>query len=472
MRKLCLVLLLLSSFFVHAQTTVFKKIAQRHDVYESSAWRGVDSFRWNYNTNAIITQQNALRTDVAGNWNDYFRYTYMINSNDKVDVQIRENWNGSAWVNSTRYSYDYDTSGNLLMLHYDVWNGSSWNTTGKIQYSGYNAQHKYNIEILFIWNGSAWEYLSKDLYQYYPNDYQPQFIEKYNWNGGSFTWDPVERFYLTFNMDSVSGRTRSVPFGGSWLQHSRQLYTYSTTPFLLTEYLYQTWDTTITPYAWANENRVTYTYTASGKMEKTQSEVYSGAWIFETRSQNIYNGSNELIEYYDEFYTFVWNNNTRKTFAYTAGNLTEEIRYNASGASWSEDKKLSYLYDANNLNTYRQIDTFNGAMFVPNSRDFYYYNSFSVHTNDLLALTLPHTLYPNPAHEQINLRFTSNEKMNVTIRVIDMTGKCRLLITQPVFEGDNQIQIPVERLASGNYFIRMTELQNGRSLNEKFQVTR
>ncbi len=473
MRSLLFIFLFFCSFVMQAQTVVYKKIAQRHDVYTASVWKGVDSFRWDYNTNAFLTQQTALKENTGGSWDNYYRYTYTLDANDRVSVQIRENWSGGTWVNNTKYSYDYDANGNVLIIHYDVWNGSVWNVTGKIEYAGYNAQHKYTSEIAFIMSGGNWVYLSKNVFQYYaPGNYLPQFTESYTWNTSLAIWDSLERFYYTYNQDSLGTRTRLIPHLGVWEQESKEVYTFSTTPFLRTEYLTQIWDTIPpTTNVWANDKRINYTYTATDKIEKTNTDKYTaGSWNNESRSQYVYNGNDQISEYYDESFSGSWNNNTRKTFLYTGTNLTEENQFVGLGTAWLQTKKLSYLFDINNLNTFRQIDTFNGAAFYPNNRDFYYYNSFTVNTNDVLNDIHDCDLYPNPARETITLRLNSGKLLQASIRIVDILGKCRVVITQPFFSGSNTIQIPFSSLPVGNYFLQITDAEKGAQLVKKFQV--
>ena len=464
MNKLLLSFLVLSFFASEAQTTVFKKIAQRHDIYSASAWQGVDSFRWDYNADAFMTLLSALKEDVSGNWNNLYRYTYTLNADNRVTIQIRENWTGGSWVNSTRYTNDYDASGNLLTVHYDVWNGGVWNVTGKIEYAGYNAKNKFASETVLIWNAGSWDYLSKDIYQYYPSpkDYQTQTIEKYDWNSSTFVWDSLERLYFTYNIDSVSSKTRSVPFGGSWFLNSKETITFSTTPFRRTDYLTQTWDTAANPNAWLNDKRIIYTYNTFDSLDKTISDKYSGGtWYSQERSQYVYNSSNQKTEFYTESYNGSWANNFRQTFSYTGSNLTEEKQYTGQGTTWLETKRLDYNYDINNLNTFRQIDTFNGAIFVPNNRDFYYYNAYTVNTHDILPSIQNVAMYPNPARESMMLELKSEKPFQLSIRITDLSGKCRLLITQPVFTGNNRIQIPLSSLAPGNYMLQMIDVEKG-----------
>jgi hypothetical protein len=59
------------------------------------------------------------------------------------------------------------------------------------------------------------------------------------------------------------------------------------------------------------------------------------------------------------------------------------------------------------------------------------------------------------------LELTSGKPLQLSIRVIDLSGKCRLMITQPVFEGNNTIPIPLSSLTVGNYLLQLIDVENG-----------
>lgn len=469
--KYVFILFILISQSALAQTNVFKKIAQRHDIYTASAWNGADSFRWDYNSNAIEIQRTALKLNSSGVWTNIYRYTFTITSFDSIAVQLNENWNGTSWVNSKRITYDYDANHNNTAIHYDNWNGSTWVPLGKMEFSGYNSKHKYTGEVNYIWNGSGWDFLSKDIYQYYSNDTQLMIHESYDWNSTTFVWDGYERYYYTYYADSVGTETKLLPVTSGWVESTKKVFTYATSPLRRTLYTTQNWDTSVVPNAWKDDRKTAYTYNTNLKLTLAQRDKNSsGGWIEEQRYNYVYNGSNQLTEFYDELYLGGWQNNSRSLYTYSSDSVSQELTFTGAGSSWYDDKKISYLFDANNLKTFRQIDTFNGATFHPNNRDFYYYNMFTVNTNDITQSISNIETYPNPANGQMNIRFTSDELFYSSIRLIDMNGNVKIMNTQPIFKGRNQLKLDVSNLPSGNYLMQIMDNDHGGQTTQHIQV--
>lgn len=66
-------------------------------------------------------------------------------------------------------------------------------------------------------------------------------------------------------------------------------------------------------------------------------------------------------------------------------------------------------------------------------------------------------VYPNPASEQVNIRYTLNEPGTLSFQLISMNGV--LLYEQenhPYQGGQDQYQIELEQLSQGMYFVKAT----------------
>ena len=71
------------------------------------------------------------------------------------------------------------------------------------------------------------------------------------------------------------------------------------------------------------------------------------------------------------------------------------------------------------------------------------------------------TLYPNPTNNEVNLLFNTIEQTEITIAVVDLTGKVLKQIESNTFRtGAHQVQFTTGDLSSGMYFVRM-ETQTG-----------
>lgn len=66
-------------------------------------------------------------------------------------------------------------------------------------------------------------------------------------------------------------------------------------------------------------------------------------------------------------------------------------------------------------------------------------------------------LYPNPVYDQINIVLSNAAYQNYTIKVYDVVGQ--LLMEQEIsadFDGQFKVSFNFHKLATGNYFIRIT----------------
>lgn len=66
----------------------------------------------------------------------------------------------------------------------------------------------------------------------------------------------------------------------------------------------------------------------------------------------------------------------------------------------------------------------------------------------------PMELYPNPAHEQVNLRITLAKKQEITFEILDVTGRAIQTVNRNTEAGSSQHTFDLTHLAKGLYFIR------------------
>lgn len=80
-------------------------------------------------------------------------------------------------------------------------------------------------------------------------------------------------------------------------------------------------------------------------------------------------------------------------------------------------------------------------------------------------------VYPNPAQNELTLAYTLKNPAQVKLQIRDLTG--RIVYEQPVqkqTEGNQLIQLPIDYLSNGVYFIEL--FANGYSSQQKFVVNR
>lgn len=464
MRSLLLVFFWLCGFHAMSQTTVYRKIAQRHDDYINSAWQGIDSILFSYNTDGILTQQWALKGN-ASNWDNYSRTTFYITPTGKIGHYTRENWNVAGWLNNTRYIYTYDASDNLTLTLYEIWNGSNWQSSGKIEHAGYNAYGGWASQTTQVYSGGNWLNLSRILQTYLSGTAKVEFQTKENWNTSTSTWDKFERLFYTYFQDSIGTVIRSLPdSNNNWKSANKYIYNYTGNPLQVQSYYAQYWNQDSNKFI--DTTRLLNTYNANQKVETTLTEKRVGYnnWTTLTRTLYYYNGSSQLIEKTLEEYSNAWDNKDRFLYNYNGNLVSEEIYYEGFNTTWNLHHKTIFSYDVNENLTFKQRDDYLGATYVPYSRDFYYYNTFVVGSHDLAEASVNMVVYPNPAYEKITLAMKTTPGSQLTISVYDATGRLRIIRQEPSLTEEFKTELIVNTLAAGTYFVKVTDEKNKSSV--------
>ncbi|MBP6624078.1 MAG: T9SS type A sorting domain-containing protein [Chitinophagaceae bacterium] len=462
----------LNCIFTQAQTVVYKKIAQRHDDYTNMNWKGIDSIVYGYNADALQTSSMAIKGNASNAWDNNYKYTTTFTAAQKIQSQIRENWNGSNWANQTKYEYAYDANNDNVQIDYFIWNGVTWGATGKITYSGYTPYHKPSGEVVQSFTSNGWENISLKSMAYVSNSDKLLSKETYKWDIPTNDWKKVDRYYYNYNLDSISIITKSVPnWAEIWTNSDRYLFNYSTSPFLLQEYITQKWDTIPAVDLWVNISRNSYTYTTTQKVEQIVSADYAGAnnWNPIKKEQYLYDLSDRVVEDFTQLNNGSWTNDVRKTYTYNGNTVAQELQETGSGSGWSLYRKTNFDYDSHDNMIFKQLEEYNGS-YTPISRDFYYYNSFTVGLLSTELTTIQATIYPNPATTSCDINLNTDENSLVSIEIIDLQGRVNTLITQPLFKGQNKIELPIHSLNAGNYFVVITDIKQQKKAVKKLVI--
>ncbi|MBP7270307.1 MAG: T9SS type A sorting domain-containing protein, partial [Bacteroidia bacterium] len=67
------------------------------------------------------------------------------------------------------------------------------------------------------------------------------------------------------------------------------------------------------------------------------------------------------------------------------------------------------------------------------------------------------TAFPNPAHENVQLRYFSGLLGKARLTVYDLSGRSLLMETKTVMEGENRFELSLKDLQSGTYLIRLDQ---------------
>ncbi len=75
-------------------------------------------------------------------------------------------------------------------------------------------------------------------------------------------------------------------------------------------------------------------------------------------------------------------------------------------------------------------------------------------------------IYPNPAKDNLNVNYHSNEASTLSIKVIDMLGNVIVKEEKQVTEGNNDLQLQLSDLSNGIYFINV----DGKGISQKRKI--
>lgn len=81
-------------------------------------------------------------------------------------------------------------------------------------------------------------------------------------------------------------------------------------------------------------------------------------------------------------------------------------------------------------------------------------NGKALHVNEISSTNTPLMMYPNPAHEELTIRFNEAQtNAQATVHVIDLSSK--VVLTQKLTIQQNEIKMPMTSLANGHYIVEV-----------------
>lgn len=465
------ILFLLVGFVTIAQTTVNRKIAQRYDEYSNSAWQGQDSVVFDYNAYGLESNRLSMQGQSNNAWTNFVRITTDYDGNGNLSKRFTELWQNGTWNNTTLYNYSYNASNSQTEVLYQTWNSgtNSWTNSGRILKS-YNANQDLVKREAFSWNGS-WQPTTKQDYVYTSANV---LLTKYTYVYQNSAWQRLEKLDYQFAFGFTSNVEKSVDdLQGGWRPESRELSTIngSAIPPRIASTRFQQRDTA--NGVWLDSLRTIYSYSGNLLTQELKDKYnpFTTAWTDIYRYQYIYNGNNLLEE---EIYfstnssTIGLQPDTRKVFTYN-GNLNDRITFyeSAGPSTWSETGRESFSYNGNDSLTYRLVEDYLSAAYVPSKQYFYYYDNIAVGLNDINNLFTNSTLYPNPSDDFIKIK--TNESISGAFRATIFSFEGKKVWSQMSNKSTADLEFNISSLTKGQYIFQLTELSSGRSSQFKFQ---
>ncbi len=349
-----------------------------------------------YNANGNIVQE-LIYTTTGNTFTEYERYKYLYDGAGNMTNKTRESYSGGQWIMRSEETFAYNTNNRLTEAVTAIYitASQSWLVTDKIAYTYNGSGNLANRE----WQKNhdenpAWNYYEKQTFAYNASN-KKVYTFKQTWN--TFEWVNAE-------LDSVFhlGKILSIDYewkNNRWMPVSRQECIASS----------------------ANPPAAPSNLAVTAIKKKDDAKMQLG-W-----TDNSSNESGFII------------------YRSADGNNWTTVDTAAAGATTFTDTELKYETQY----TYR-VAAYN--MFGISG----FSNTVSGTTlvglqNIFKAVDLK--VYPNPAANLLNIAYTANAPQMLQITVSDFSGKQLLRQLMPCNNGENTMQIQLNELSNGVYFI-------------------
>ena len=216
------------------------------------------------------------------------------------------------------------------------------------------------------------------------------------------------------------------------------------------------------PTTTTEEPRVLHVGDPSGSGERVTMEIRitGNSWYFDGFINTDVGGltliADSLTHPLDEWAhaAVTYENDTFKTFINGVHELTGYMNYNTDIMSVTDKTSLgSRMNNKNYFSGQIRIVKFTQAALTP---DQFYQFGTPVSINTMFA-QYDFRAYPNPAKDNVNIEFEAEKASEITLVMYDILGAQKMVITQPVVDGLNQININVSHLSDGIYFLNQTD---------------
>ncbi len=204
--------------------------------------------------------------------------------------ELREVWNGTAWVNSANAIYSYDINGYSSIYRYQSWQEDAWVDQYRLVFT-YNSALVVTILNEF-WNGSVWSNSFNTVLTYDSSSRLETNVSQ-QWTGG--LWVNLSKFEYTY--DGNGDQTLSLLqtwLADTWVNHSREVSVYDE-HHQETSLTLQTWD--IGNSAWGNSHRNEFEYDQLGNQTLIQGSHWGiSGWALSRVDSMNYSNSNKIIQ--------------------------------------------------------------------------------------------------------------------------------------------------------------------------------
>jgi hypothetical protein len=347
---------------------------------------------------------------VNGDWVNAFRRFYTYNENEDFTSYLYERYNTSTGQLTSKqlWEYEVDENGNILVETFQYLKDGVMTYSYRTQNS-YDDKDMQTEELMQVWEGQ-WVNSSRNQYTY---------DEYGNFHTGLYeSWEDPD-----------------------WLPSGRETMTWDEYGNDLTYLWEEYYDD------WTNSYWYECEVDANGNQTSVLHKTWNGEdWENYYLTSRAFNDKNDLLEEINQSWGFgEWENNSKETYEYDENYyLTTISNYEWANGDWAFAESNRIEFD----------DKYNSFAFSGYQVKINYSELVSVGDIEVIN-TLD--FYPNPTSGSSTISFDLLQSENVTVSLLDLTGRVVETIIQdkPMEAGMHNIDYNTSNLRSGPYFLRI-----------------
>lgn len=368
---------------------------------------------------------------------------------------------------STRYKYSNDRGSsfesgmtNTFNLNEYVLFDSSWNFAdngngmelSEVSAADYNTTNKRTALTNFVNDGSSKLVGDQDIRYEYNTAGNVSVEHTLEWNSSTSKWDSVSRVYYDYNTQNKLETVRVYDADAKqWDTRTTNHYDGAGN---IDTVLTEGYGTT-----WAPMSREIHTFTTGNKLSKSLTQVYDDVTLGWKNQQADSFGYSTGVGFFTFFETKQWDtlanawvNSAQQLRTLNAQKLIDAETYKSwdtAGKKWDIQVTMKWAYNANNNPVKTEISSPLFPLPIPVSKVYMYYETYFNTSVATLNRNAQFTMYPNPATDNVTVRFDNNNTLSATVSVVNMAGQV-MLYSKRTLAG-NSVDVSLLGLQAGAY---------------------
>lgn len=230
MRKFTILLFTFIGLSLFGQKRLTSRLTEN---YDGSTWQNSNKMEYSYDANGNVIEEIEFFWQTSeSQWSAANKISYSYNTNNKVVVALNEEFdsNTNSFKESSRTNNTYNSNGYLTQFLDQDWNGSAWENSSKtdLTYNGNLVSGGLSYE----WVDNNWSKVENVTILYNDNETIKSFTIA-NWDGtGWFDESSVNFSYD--GTDNLTSRIRSAWNGSAFEDDSKTEFVYDTNGNIIT----------------------------------------------------------------------------------------------------------------------------------------------------------------------------------------------------------------------------------------------